>query len=402
MLTNINLENFKCFRELDLKCRPLTLLTGINGTGKSSVFQSLMVIRKMFLDTLSGQVSSDTVYEGPIIDIGTATETLRENASHIYIGLEYYTIDEVLMWSVLNQQDLNPMEKHKASEEFNRFFDLKYYFDKSTIPSSNQGHFKVTSYLNLETETDEHFLPPFTGELVFVGAERSGPRTAYPSGVQQSRLTKFGQNSEFAWSYLNDHQSSLVDDQRVEGDHSQRMLDVVNQWMKSISPGATVHLEDFTAVDQLNASFSFESDRDIPSRPYRATNVGFGLSYTLPIIVALLMPKDTLCLIENPEAHLHPRGQSKTAELAARAAKAGVQVMVETHSDHFIDGIRIAVREGLLTPDDVAIHYFERQGNESVIKSPVIDSDGRLSEWPAGFFDQHEMNAVRLLGPRGA
>ena len=79
-----------------------------------------------------------------------------------------------------------------------------------------------------------------------------------------------------------------------------------------------------------------------------------------------------------------------------------MQVMVETHSDHFIDGIRIAVREGILTPDDVAIHYFERQGNESVVKSPVIDSDGRLSEWPAGFFDQHEMNAVRLLGPRGA
>ena len=104
-------------------------------------------------------------------------------------------------------------------------------------------------------------------------------------------------------------------------------------------------------------------------------------------------------MIENPEAHLHPQGQSKMAELAALAANAGVQVFVETHSDHFIDGIRIAVREGILTPEDTVFHYFERQGNESVVSSRVLDADGRLSEWPVGFFDQHEMNLVRLLGP---
>ena len=147
------------------------------------------------------------------------------------------------------------------------------------------------------------------------------------------------------------------------------------------------------------AEFEFMDTSVGVSPKHNATNVGFGLSYTLPVIVALLMPGGFMCMIENPEAHLHPGAQSKMAELAAHAAKAGVQVMVETHSDHFIDGVRIAVREGILTPDDVAIHYFERQGNESVVRSPVIDSDGRLSEWPAGFFDQHEMNLVRLLRP---
>ena len=54
MLTRIKIENFKCFKELDLKCAPLTLLTGINGTGKSSVFQALMLIRRTFVETLTG------------------------------------------------------------------------------------------------------------------------------------------------------------------------------------------------------------------------------------------------------------------------------------------------------------------------------------------------------------
>ena len=245
--------------------------------------------------------------------------------------------------------------------------------------------------------------PPFGGNLAYVSAERVGPRVAYPLSAFQDREAGFGQSSELAWNYLNHHQWSEFGshDPRYEGDDPQRLLDIADQWLKAISPGANIHMEKFPEVDsQLLASFSFNNDGDVPSRPYRATNVGFGLSYTLPVIIALLMPnEDSMSLIENPEAHLHPRGQAKMAELAARAAKAGVQVFAETHSDHFIDGIRIAVREGVLTPDDVAIHYFERQGNESVITSPVIDSDGRLSEWPAGFFDQHEMNLVRLLRP---
>ena len=114
----------------------------------------------------------------------------------------------------------------------------------------------------------------------------------------------------------------------------------------------------------------------------------------------MLAPPGALCLIENPEAHLHPRGQTKMAELAVRAAVAGVQVIVETHSDHFLDGVRIAVRDGLITPEQTAIHYFSRAGNAARITSPEIDNDGRLSEWPEGFFDQHEENLAKLLEPR--
>jgi predicted ATPase len=114
----------------------------------------------------------------------------------------------------------------------------------------------------------------------------------------------------------------------------------------------------------------------------------------------MLAEPGTLCLIENPEAHLHPRGQTKLAELAVRASLADVQVIVETHSDHFMDGVRIAVRDGLTSPDKTAIHYFERPDGETVVTSPQIDGDGRLSAWPDGFFDQHEENLEKLLAPR--
>ena len=126
-------------------------------------------------------------------------------------------------------------------------------------------------------------------------------------------------------------------------------------------------------------------------------NVGFGLSYILPVLTALLSAPGSLCLIENPEAHLHPRGQTRLADLAVRASLAGVQVIAETHSDHFIDGVRIAVRDGLIQPYLTAFHYFERDGGKTVVSSPEVDTDGRLSAWPAGFFDQHEENLARLV-----
>ena len=88
------------------------------------------------------------------------------------------------------------------------------------------------------------------------------------------------------------------------------------------------------------------------------------------------------------------------AELAVRAAVAGVQVIAETHSDHFLDGVRIAVREGLIEPEDTAVHYFERENGKSVVVTPEIDANGRLSHWPAGFFDQHDHNLARLLTPK--
>ena len=242
-----------------------------------------------------------------------------------------------------------------------------------------------------------------------MSAERIGPQKLYPLSGAKAWDSEFGERSEYAWSYLNfiDDIFSLKDnDPRLGplGDTESEdfswlpMLDVTNQWLQEVSPGAQLQLEEET--ESIITGFSFDHPGDGRTRPYRAINVGFGLSYVLPVVLALLAEPGTLCLIENPESHLHPRGQTKLGELAARAAKAGVQVFVETHSDHFMDGVRIAVRDGLIAPEEVAFHYFERQGGKAVVSSPQVDADGRLSEWPAGFFDQHEENLVRLLAPR--
>ena len=370
MLTKIGLTNFKCFDKLDLECRPLNLLCGLNGMGKSSVIQALLALRQSFE---SGDLLLDRlVLSGARADLGTGTDILFDDAEEDVVGFSL--------------QDIRASDAWESDFGYSRPDDQLNALDS------------FGSYVPIHWRR----FPPFGGNMLYVSAERVGPRKLYPLSDSMARKSDFGPSGEYAWNYLISHQARLLeaDDPRSAESGHRRLDALVDLWLQDVSPGAHLRMEEVADADAIIAGFSFDRRGDVASRRYRATNVGFGLSYTLPVIIALLSHPGALCLIENPESHLHPRGQTKLAELAARAAIAGVQVFVETHSDHFMDGVRIAVRDGLIEPSDVAFHYFRREGNRSVVSSPQVDKDGRLSEWPEGFFDQHEENLARLLAPR--
>ena len=374
MLTKLCLTNFKGFDALALRCAPLTLLCGVNGTGKSSVIQALLLLRQ---SALSGSLRPPTVrleLQGSLTDIGTGRDALFEEAETDALVFELHDADVaepcVLSFRVLPDEDGN-------SDEL------------LALPSTGP--------------TDSWWrTPPLGGDVNYVNAERFGPRKSYAHSETIARRRELGTRGEYAFNYLSEHGNMTLSpsDPRLHGAKGRRVLDAIDQWLGELSPGAHLGFDKVVTADALVVGFSFDRPGDIQTRRFRATNVGFGLSYTLPVLTALLAEPGTLCLIENPEAHLHPRGQTRVAELASRAARAGVQVVVETHSDHFLDGVRIAVRDRLLSPNDVAIHYFEREGGTSRVVSPQVDAEGRLSAWPAGFFDQHEDNLAQLLAPR--
>ena len=371
MLRRIGLKNFKCFAALDLPCAPLNLLCGLNGMGKSSVIQALLVLRQSFQtgDLLEGRL----VLGGTLTDLGAGSDVLFEDAEEEVIEFE--------------------LQREETPDRWTQAFGYSRTGDQLSVvgPAFQAGVPQVW-----------RAFPPFGGRCHYVQAERVGPRKSYPLSEMLARRGDLGTHGEYAWNFLNDHQNDILpaDDPRGGDLPGRRLVDAVDHWLQDVSPGAHLQLESVVAADAVIAGFVFERPGDVATRRHRATNVGFGLSYVLPVVLALLSPRGSLCLIENPEAHLHPRGQTRLAELAVRAAGAGVQVFVETHSDHFMDGVRIAVRDGLIAPADAAIHYFEREGGRTIVSSPEVDADGRLSHWPGGFFDQHDENLARLLAPR--
>ena len=374
MLRRIKLSNFKCFENLDMSLAPLTLLSGLNGMGKSSVIQSLLVLRQSII--ANGNVIPDElILSGDLADLGTGADVLFEDAQNSTIRIAIY-------------QDNIPTP-----------YGLSFEY----VGCADRLHTSTDSELHDGGLPNEWLsVPPFGRDLIYVNAERIGPRKHYPLSDAAARRGDIGSRGEFALNYWNSRKDHVLseDDPRSVGQSARKLSAILEHWLDSVSPGAHLWLDTIPDADALLARFSFDRPRDVETRPYRATNVGFGLSYTLPVLISLLAPPGTLCLIENPEAHLHPQGQAKLAELAVLASNAGLQIIVETHSDHFLDGVRVAVHDRLILPEQVAIHYFERIDGKAVISSPIIDSDGRLSIWPPGFFDQHEKNLVKLLVPR--
>ena len=366
MLREIALRNFKCFENLRLNCAPLTVLCGVNGMGKSSVIQAILVLRQ---SAISGALDKgNLVLGGDLADIGTGRDVLFEEAERDMISFELVDSD--------------------APERC--LFTFRYSRDADRLSRADQRPL-AQGWRNI---------PPIGGNLAYVNAERIGPRKMYIQS--EARLGDLGVRGEYTINHLLGRQDEVLDskDFRCSDLLRFKLLDVLDHWLQQVTPGVHLELKAVREADAIIAGFTFDRLNDVKSRRHRTTNVGFGLSYTLPVLAALLSPIGTLCLIENPEAHLHPRGQTKLADLAVRAALTGVQVIVETHSDHFVDGIRIAVRNGLIAPDYAAFHYFERDADRMIVSSPRLDADGRLSSWPTGFFDQHEENMAKLIAPK--
>ena len=128
------------------------------------------------------------------------------------------------------------------------------------------------------------------------------------------------------------------------------------------------------------------------------TNTGFGISYVLPIIVTcLLAEKDRWVIIENPEAHLHPAAQSKIGGFLAKMANAGLRIVVETHSDHIINGIQLAVAKKEIENSCIIINYFDKGEQQPKVHSISMNEKGELDKWPKGFFDQTEIDFAKLI-----
>lgn len=384
MIQTLRLGNFKCFEDETIPLKRLTLLSGVNGAGKSSVIQALLVLRQICLrGSFSGP---DVSLSGDLIDLGRAADILFSAADEDFISIEL----EAEQFPLLKAGFFIDSEVGEATwANLDEVGDIVELMGEGGLSLFNAGPFGT----------------PDVGGFNYLNAERYGPRKALPVDDRHGRLFDLGKHGEYVFDALLHHQDSITlppeDPRSLPEAAGSRLRDQIERWLHEISPGVQLTIADVPRADIAVGSFSFGREGALRSPEYRATNVGFGLSYILPVLAALLAaPEDGLVLIENPEAHLHPRGQTKMGELCARAAAAGVQVIIETHSDHVLDGCRLAVRDGLLSRDDVIFHYLQQIDGQAVRTSPTIDGEGRLSEWPEGFFDQHRRNAARLAKPR--
>ena len=188
----------------------------------------------------------------------------------------------------------------------------------------------------------------------------------------------------------------MVLDGLAIGDNPPTLLHQVEARMDEFFPGCSLEIQHIPQANVATLGLRTSPATDF----HRPVHVGFGLTQVLPIIVAALSRKrEDLLLIENPEVHLHPAGQAKMGWFLSQVASAGVQVMIETHSDHVLNGIRRSAKDRVISADRVHIHFFKDRNQEGEqVVSPIIDPAGNVDAWPSGFFDQFDKDLNYFAG----
>ena len=370
MITKIDIENFKSIKDLTLEPRRLNLFMGVNGMGKSTAIQALLLLRQSWMSSQLAKLNLN----GELVEIGRGSDALYNFADN-----------EQISFGVRNND-----AESGADEYLERTYSYQRYND-------------VLDLKDRKYEGNVHDWPLFDDEFVFLNAERLAPATAYAMSYDKVvNNHSIGIHGELAAHFLSLYGDKLdvAKELCLDAAPTGRLMDQVVEWMKVISPGVYMRIQEIGEIDKVVLSYQFATDT-IPTNAFRPTNVGFGISYILPVLVACLCGLYKLIIIENPEAHLHPKGQARMGELLARCARSGVQLFVETHSDHIVNGIRVAVKNGVVDARDVRINYFTKriEDGETFTENEEIKigANGELSSYPADFMDEWENQLMNLI-----
>lgn len=387
MLLDIELDHFKCFREVTLPLRPLTVLTGVNGSGKSTVIQALTLLHQTVVDV--SILHPALILDGSVVSLGTLADVVDQvhGRSSFSIGLrsEAFAVRWDFGGEGASRRDIS-VKLHKGH----------LVTEEGRLPLG-EGDGGLLTPAARKTRAGAGLEGLLEG-LSYVSAERTGPREVYPLS-DPGRHRAVGIRGELAPGLIH----WFGDDHVSEGLRQAGPPTVARQteiWLDHFFPGASYVVQPVRGANLVTLGLRTSPEEDY----HRPQNVGFGLSHLFPIIVAVLhaRPGDVI-LVENPEVHLHPRAQAGIGQLLARAAAAGVQIIVETHSDHVLNGVRRAVRDSIVESERVAIHFFRPRGRGTEgglpqVVSPTLLADGTIDHWPEGFFDQIETDLGYLAG----
>jgi predicted ATPase len=377
VIYQLRLQNFKRFEDQSLEIGALTLLSGLNGMGKSSVLQSLLLLRQSYQQGLLK--STGLALNGDLVEIGTARDALCDSAKEEKIGF-------VLTFT----------NGTKASWQFG-------YESQDNLGLVAPRESDILGLVSSNVPPETYRASLFSDDFQYLQAERIGPRTSFEKSYSQVRQHRqLGVQGEYTAHFLSIFRDLQIPNPDLSHPQAKSLtlLSQTQSWLGEISPGTQINILDSSEMDRVSLQYSF----GLGTSRYRATNVGFGITYTLPVITAILSAKPgALLLLENPEAHLHPKGQARMGSLLAQAAAQDVQIILETHSDHVLNGIRLAVHGGNLNPDVVRLHFFQRskfqEQTVSEVISPQMNRRGRIDQWPDGFFDEWDNSLELLLAP---
>ncbi|MGH8499128.1 MAG: DUF3696 domain-containing protein [Methylococcales bacterium] len=436
MLTSLQFENFKAWKDTGkVRLAPLTVIFGANSAGKSSLGHLLLALKQTVLSA-DRKRPLHLGDENSLIELGTYVECVHnhdlKNNLHFKLGWtlpEKFEIRDpisqskftggelfldVVMSADKNQQPridhlqydlLNNREKILSvnfSRDNNGKLDIgseEYRLVRNTgrawpldepdkfyrISDQSRARFQNSGFLSdFALRTEAKF-----GRLTYLGPLREYPKRIYSwSGETPESV---GLKGEFSIAAI---LSATSQERKIKWRPKRnyyRFDKLIAYWLKELGV-----IENFEVRPVATGRKEFEVMVKTHSNAseVKITDVGFGVSQLLPALVqAFYCPPNSTVWMEQPEIHLHPQIQSELADVFISAIKArengkerNVQLIVESHSEHFLNRLQRRIAESQITPDDVAIYFCKLKGSATELEPLRLDLFGEIENWPDRFF----------------
>ena len=414
-ICSVAVQGFKCLaKESRIEIRPLTILAGANSSGKSTIMQSLLLMKQTFHANydpgallLNGPnvklTSFDQLVSRQLVDLGNHSLTFSiEAPKDVTYSITYFPsedheieIKEMDIEMAIEGEDarhlrLTPSITGTDLDDFQT--DVLQFF--RDIPFLLPNEIQFTTYrdrcflavTNEPLAYDRSNFPrmtfsPFPADdlirLIHVPGLRGNPERIYE---------RTAPGPPFPGTF-DTYVATIIADWMKKGDVRRGHLENTLSQLGMTTEVAVRRVSD-AGLELLVGRLPGGSSRG--QDLVNVADVGFGVSQVLPVLVALLVAeRGQLVYLEQPELHLHPRAQYVLAGIMADAAKRGVKVVAETHGALLLLQIRTLLAKGGLDPDLVKLHWFSRDPEDGTtsIHSTDLDENGAFGEWPEDFGD---------------
>ncbi len=370
MIYDLEIKGFKCFLDSKISFSNITILAGVNSAGKSSVIQMLLLLRQSYEKIMSNGCN--------INDLKNMKIALND-----VFCLNLSNSSEILN---VNQDD--DMIKVKLNEM------VEFTFKSSEDRNLNIELESISGIVNLKDS-----MSLFQKEFHYINTERISPKPI--QHMKSMQYINTGYHGEYTGQALvNNDKKSVYLKKRIQGERSniEGLTNQTEYWLDYILPDTKLRAE---LLEQLNIVTLGLCRGSIGTDFLNPNNLGFGVSYVLPIIVSGLIAEfGSILIVENPEAHLHPSAQTRIGEFLAVIASSGIQVILETHSEHVINGVRISSlkEDNFLSTEDIIINFFtiNQTRGESEVHKILLNENAEMSEWPKDFLEQEQVDLREL------
>ena len=436
MFTSLHIENFKAWKNTGaIRLAPLTVLFGANSAGKSSLGHLLLALKQTGMST-DRKRPLHLGDENSLIDLGTYAECVHNHdlKNNLHFNLSWklpdnllvqdpitktrfsgnqLSLDVVLRANKNNQPaienlkyDLQNSEKNILSVLFSKDKNGKLSISSEQYhlirksgrawPLEEPDKFYRISDQSRARFQNADFLADFAlkteaalGNLFYLGPLRDHPKRIYSwSGETPESV---GMKGEFAIAAILAATAQGRTISRGSGKYNYKFDTFIAQWLKDLG---IIESFSVTPVAKGRKEFEVLVKTHTHASLVKITDVGFGVSQVLPALVqAFYCPPNSTIWMEQPEIHLHPQVQSELADVFISATKArenkkdrNVQLIIESHSEHFLNRLQRRIAEGELSEDDVAIYFCKRTADGTELEPLGINEDGEIENWPDNFF----------------